>query len=227
MGGKEKRRGIPFVFIPKLPSIISTHSYPPAHCNEASPAMAVVEKTTAVVSVKNIPQTATAKDLCTFFESAIGKDTVFACHIVSEHKNWKSRGYGRVQFETLDAKIKALALSKECKLLFKGFHLKLSHCSVNLIVRPVEPKLRLKNGVLHTGFMVDSQTLSVLESWKGVSIWVMPENRSIHFLLNHGGEGYKLEVQFGDILESWECSMVNPDTNGVLLQVINLLLLVS
>lgn len=57
--------------------------------------MAVKERRTATVRVQHISQTVIAKDLLDFFESIIGKETVFACEILTERKNWKSRGHGR------------------------------------------------------------------------------------------------------------------------------------
>lgn len=181
--------------------------------------MAVEERTTATVRVQNIPQSANAKDLLAFFESTIGEDTVFAIEIFSEHKNWKSRGHGKVQFETLEAKIKCLSLSGKGKLFFKGSHLRLSHSIDEVIFRPVEPKLRIKNGVLRTGILVRNDCMSVLERWDGVKAWIMPERKSLEFWLSHGGECYKLEVQFGDVLESCGCCLDDQNPNAVLLKV--------
>ncbi|KAL3512903.1 hypothetical protein ACH5RR_025620 [Cinchona calisaya] len=178
----------------------------------------VEERITATVRVQNIPQAAKAKDLFAFFESAIGKDTVFACEIFSEHKNWKSRGHGKVQFETLNSKIKSLSLYEQGKLFFKGSHLRLSHSLEEVIFRPVEPKLRINNGVLNTGFLVDDFFMSVLESWDGVKVWVMPERKILEFWLSHCGECYKLEVQFGDVLESCQCCLDGQKPNAVLLK---------
>lgn len=180
--------------------------------------MAVEERTTATVRVQNIPQSANAKDLLAFFESTIGEDAVFAIEIFSEHKNWKSRGHGKVQFETLEAKIKCLSLSGKGKLFFKGSHLRLSHSIDEVIFRPVEPKLRIKNGVLRTGILVRNDCMSVLERWDGVKAWIMPERKSLEFWLSHGGECYKLEVQFGDVLESCGCCLDDQNPNAVLLK---------
>ncbi|TQD76879.1 hypothetical protein C1H46_037585 [Malus baccata] len=67
--------------------------------------MGVAERPT--VRVTNIPQTVTAQELLTFLESKLGRDSVFAVEISSDHKNWKSRGFGRIQFTTLKAKLEA------------------------------------------------------------------------------------------------------------------------
>ena len=44
--------------------------------------------------------------------------------------------------------------------------------------------------------------MSVLESWEAVRGWVMPERRKVEFWVCHGGECYKLEIWFEDILET-------------------------
>ncbi|KAK4350429.1 hypothetical protein RND71_029742 [Anisodus tanguticus] len=94
------------------------------------------------------------KDLFDFFDSSIGKGSVYACDIFSEHKNWKSREHGRVQFETLQAKSQSLSLSEQGKLFFKGNQLSLVLSFDDIIARPVEPKNRFKNGFLHSGVLV-------------------------------------------------------------------------
>lgn len=181
--------------------------------------MAVEKRITATVRVLYIPQSAIAKDLFAFFESALGKDTVFACEIFSERKNWKSRGHGKVQFETLETKNKSLSLSEQGKLFFLGSFLRLSHSIDEVIFRPVEPKLRITNGVLHAGILGDDYCMSVLETWDGVKTWIMPERRSLEFWFCNGGESYKLEVQFGDVLESCECCLDSQKADAVLLKV--------
>ncbi|KAL0440873.1 UNVERIFIED_CONTAM: RNA-dependent RNA polymerase 2 [Sesamum radiatum] len=131
---------------------------------------------TLTVKVSNIPQTAIAQELLSFLESTLGKGTVFAIEIFTEHKNWKSRGHGRVQFDSPEAKIKALSLSEQRKLLFKG-----------------------------------ADCMGILESWDGVKLWVMPERKKLEFFVNHEGECYKLEVQFGDVLETRGCCLDGDD----------------
>ncbi|KAJ8553798.1 hypothetical protein K7X08_024476 [Anisodus acutangulus] len=169
--------------------------------------MGVEKRTTATVRVSNIPQSAIAKQLFDFFDSLIGKGSVYACDIFSEHKNWKSRGHGRLQFETLQAKEQSLSLSEQGKLVFKGYQLSLVSSFDDIITRPVEPKYRFKNGIFHSGVLVKKDFMEVLETWENVKTWVMPERKSIEFLVSHGGEWYKLEVQFGDIAETSQCSL--------------------
>ncbi|PIN04805.1 RNA-directed RNA polymerase QDE-1 [Handroanthus impetiginosus] len=173
-----------------------------------------MERPTLTVKVSNIPQTAIAQELLTFLESALGKDTVFAIEIFTEHKNWKSRGHGRVQFDSPEARIKALSLSHQRKLLFKGFHLLISPSFDDIIIRPVEPRNRVGNGeglVLLAGIMVRGDCMGILESWDGVKLWVMPERKKLEFFVNHEGESYKLEVQFVDVLETRGCCLDGDD----------------
>ncbi|CAJ1943907.1 unnamed protein product [Sphenostylis stenocarpa] len=151
------------------------------------------------VSVFNIPRSVTAKDLLYFLESKVGPSTVFALEIFSDNTNWKSRGAGRVQFETLDAKTHALSLSHLQQLLFHSHFLRLSDTSNDIIFRPLH---RLQNGVLYAGFMLSDHRMSVLESWEGVAGWVVPQSRNLDFLVWHNDDCYRLEIFFEDILES-------------------------
>ncbi|KAK4394629.1 RNA-dependent RNA polymerase 2 [Sesamum angolense] len=169
---------------------------------------------TLTVKVSNIPQTAIAQELLSFLESTLGKGTVFAIEIFTEHKNWKSRGHGRVQFDSPEAKIKALSLSEQRRLLFKGFYLSISPSFEDAIIRPVEPRNRVGYGggvVLLAGVMVRADCMGILESWDGVKLWVMPERKKLDFFVNHEGECYKLEVQFGDVLETRGCCLDGDD----------------
>ncbi|XP_060204819.1 RNA-dependent RNA polymerase 2 isoform X1 [Lycium barbarum] len=169
--------------------------------------MGIEKRATTTVKVTNIPQSAIAKDLFDFFDASIGKGAVFACDIFSEHKNWKSRGHGRVQFETLEAKSQSLLLSEQGKLVFKGYKLVLVSSFDDIISRPVEPKYRFQNGILHSGVMVKEDLMEVLESWGDVKTLIMPERKSLEFWVSDAGECYRLEVQFSDIAEASECSL--------------------
>jgi RNA-dependent RNA polymerase len=167
------------------------------------------------VRVSNIPQTATAHDLLHFLESTLGPDSVFAVEIATERKNWKSRGFGRVQFATLETRSKAQSLS----LSFKSQTLRLSDTYDDIVVRPVHPKRRLENCVLHVGFMAREGCMSVLESWEGVRVWVMPERGRVEFWVWQSGECYKVEVLFQDVLEADRCCLGGTDVNALLLKV--------
>ncbi|KAG5056691.1 hypothetical protein AAZV13_05G032300 [Glycine max] len=151
------------------------------------------------VRVSNIPQSATAKDLLDFLESTVGPSTVFALEIFSDNPNWKSRGFGRVQFETLDARSRALSLSQLNHLLFHRHFLRLSETDADIIFRPQH---RLHNGVLYAGFVLSDHRMSVLESWEGVAGWVLPLRKRLDFWVWHNGDCYRLEFLFEDILES-------------------------
>nr|XP_043618244.1 RNA-dependent RNA polymerase 2 [Erigeron canadensis] len=185
--------------------------------------MAVDQKTTttATVRVSNIPRSATAKDLLTFIETHTGKSSVFAVEISSDHKNWKSRGFGRIQFETHESKSLALSLSSSQQnntLCFKGFELSLTHSLDDVIVRPVNPINRVEHGFLRTGLLLDKDCMYVLESWQDVKSWVVPERKRIEFWVNHFGDVYKLELQFSDVIEAFPCCVSGLEPNAVLLK---------
>ncbi|KAI3454526.1 hypothetical protein Pfo_011189 [Paulownia fortunei] len=59
--------------------------------------------------------------------------------------------------------------------------------------------------------MVRADCMGILESWDGVKLWVMPERKKLEFFVNHEGECYKLEVQFGDVLETRGCCLDGDD----------------
>ena len=116
------------------------------------------------VAVSNLPQTITVLDLRHFLESQLGNDSIFALEISTERKQWKPRSFGRIQFTTLEAKLKAMAVP----LTFESHTLRLSETTYDdIVVRPVEPKHRLDNCVLHAGFFVRECCMSVLESRDG------------------------------------------------------------
>lgn len=61
--------------------------------------------------------------------------------------------------------------------------------------------------------------MSVLESWEGVRVWVMPERRKIEFWVLQSEECYKLDVAFEDVLETVGCCLDGKKVNAVLLKV--------
>ncbi|XP_047955335.1 RNA-dependent RNA polymerase 2-like [Salvia hispanica] len=165
---------------------------------------------TLTVKVSNIPPIAIAKDLQAFLESLLGPDTLYAVEIFTERDNWKSRGHGRVQFESPEAKIEALSLSQHRNLLFNGYYLTLAHSLEEIIIRPVDPVYRVGGGagsLLFAGIMIRPDCMGTLESWGGMKLWFMPDRKSIHFFVEHELQSYKLEVQFGDVLESGPCCL--------------------
>lgn len=190
----------------------------------AIPTLTETERPTLTVKVTNVPPSVIAKELQKFLESALGEGTVYAVEIFTERENWKSRGHGRVQFETPEAKTKALSLSQNRKLLFKGFYLSITHALEEIIIRPMESVYRVGDVdglVLKAGIMLKADCMGILESWDGVKLWVMPERKKIHFFVNREGESYKLEVQFGDVLESRGCFLGgdNEKVDAILLKV--------
>ncbi|KAK7861322.1 rna-dependent rna polymerase 2 [Quercus suber] len=138
------------------------------------------------VAVSNLPQTITVLDLRHFLESQLCNDSIFALEISTERKQWKPRSFGRIQFTTLEAKLKAMAVP----LTFESHTLTLSETTYDdIVVRPVEPKHRR-----------GECCMSVLESWEGVRVWVMPERQRVEFWVWQGSECYRLEIMFHDVL---------------------------
>lgn len=171
------------------------------------------------VRISNIPQSVIAKDLLEFLESITGPDSVFALEIITERKNWKSRGFGRVQFAALDAKAQVLSLSLQDRLVFKSHYLKVSESPNDIIFRPVDARNRVDGGFLNAGFMSSEDCMSVLESWEGARGWVMPEKERVEFWLWKEKECYKLEIMFQDILEANGYSSPDGKLNALLLKV--------
>ncbi|KAF8407945.1 hypothetical protein HHK36_007085 [Tetracentron sinense] len=171
------------------------------------------------VRVSNIPLTAIAKELFDFFEATLGKGSVFACAIATERKNWKSRGVGRVQFETIDAAITVENLSDKRKLVFRGTHLVISKSFEEIIVRPIEARNRFLKGILHMGFLVEEDRLVVLESWESVKAEIMPERKRVDFWVDKGKECYKLEIQFVDVFAASGCLLRGGKSNALLLKI--------
>ncbi|XP_027331701.1 RNA-dependent RNA polymerase 2 [Abrus precatorius] len=177
------------------------------------------DSATPTLRLFNIPHSATAKDLLQFLESAVGPSSVFALEIFTDNNNWKSRGHGRVQFETFDAKSRALSLSLQQQLLFHSHFLRFSESSQDIIFRPTLPHHRLQNGILYAGFMAVDHRMRVLETWEGVRGWVMPQSQRLELWVWQSGECYKLEILFEDILESHGyCSGEDNKLNALLLK---------
>ncbi|MCL7041819.1 hypothetical protein MKW94_008878 [Papaver nudicaule] len=168
--------------------------------------------------VSNIPLTIIAKDLLKFFEDKLGKDTVYALEIFTEHKNWKSKGHGLVQFETIDSVNTVNHLSETGKLFFQGLHLKISPSFKEIIVRPTQSYNRVCGGVLNVGFLVQNDKFNVLESWKNVKVDVLPERHRVEFWVVDNGETYKLVVQLGDVISTAGCCLGAEEPNAILLK---------
>lgn len=184
--------------------------------------MGTTSSETPSVRVYNIPQCATAKDLLNFLESTLGPSSVFALEIFTDHSNWKSRGSGRIQFETFQAKSEAISLSLNNKLLFNSHFLRLSFSSDDIVPRPSLPSNRLHNGVLHVGFPNGPDCMSVLQSWEGVRGWIMPERNRLDFWVTHNDHCFKLEIPFENMLECDGYCSDDSKPNALLLKVIYL-----
>ena len=182
--------------------------------------MVIPSSETPTVRVTNIPHTATANDLLRYLETTVGRSSVFALEIFSDYTNWKSRGVGRVQFETLEAKSKALTLAENKKLLLSSHFLRLDASSDDIIPRPALPRNRINNGALYAGFPIGPDCMSVLQSWEGVRGWVMPERQRLDFWVTQGDQCFKLEIPFENILEcDGYCSDEGSKPNALLLKV--------
>ncbi|XP_047325193.1 RNA-dependent RNA polymerase 2 [Impatiens glandulifera] len=175
----------------------------------------MANRPTGTLRVSNIPKTAIAQDLFDFLESKIGKDSIFACEIITDHKNWKSRGFGRVQFETLAGKSAVELLSKEGNLIFKGSSLSVESTD-DVIFRPVEALNRVENGRLHCGVLKKDDYMCVLENWEGVIGSFLPERRSLEFWVEYDGNSYKLEIPFDHVWESSVCRLDGGKSNAIL-----------
>ncbi|KDP31126.1 hypothetical protein JCGZ_11502 [Jatropha curcas] len=176
----------------------------------------VVERPTARLT--SIPQTVIAEDLLQYLESQLGQDSVFAIEICTERKNWKSRGFGRVQFSTLEFRHKAQSLCLQNKLVFKSHYLLVSDTYDDIIPRPIKPQHRQENGVLYAGFMKQERCLCVLESWEDVRGWLMPERRRVEFWLWVDKDCYKVEIRFEDVKDAVGFCLGGDKVNAVLLK---------
>ncbi|XP_077237792.1 RNA-dependent RNA polymerase 2 [Tasmannia lanceolata] len=172
---------------------------------------------TSTVRVTNIPLTAIAPELSDFFEGTIGKGSVFACEIYTERKNWKSRGTGRVQFETVEAANRATLLSVEGKLEFQRAHLVISPSFEEIIGRPIDARNRVNAGDLHVGFFTGEGCITVLESWALLKAEIMPERKRVEFWVVEGENCFKMEVQFGDVDDAFGC-FLDGKSNAFLLK---------
>nr|AJA90762.1 RNA-dependent RNA polymerase 2 [Cycas revoluta] len=170
------------------------------------------------VRVSNIPLTAVAKELVSFVERIIGKDCVYACEIKTERMNWKSRGFGRVQFENGDAAVEACKLSQSGLLLFQKASLVVCSIHNDIIPRPMCRENSVPGGRLHVGCPVYHDAFYVLWSSTNVVAEFVPEREKLNFFLSEGGMEYKLEVFFQDIIQTHACTLQGRRTKAILLQ---------
>lgn len=170
------------------------------------------------MQVANIPLTAIAQELFEFFESAVG--SVFACEIVTAHRNWKSRGFGHVQFDSLTAADRACLLADRGDLPdFQRARLGVLRSKEEIIVRAADTQNRVEDAALHAGVLVTERCMEVFGLWDRVRAEIMPEREKLELFLEDGGVRYKLEVMFGDILATFGCRLAARGTEAILLQV--------
>ncbi|CAN0890254.1 RNA-dependent RNA polymerase 2 [Linum grandiflorum] len=181
---------------------------------------AIITAERATVRVSNIPLTAIAQNLQDFLESQLGPDSVFAVEIITDRKNWKSRGFGRVQFASLAFKREAESLSRSGKLVFMRRNLNISETYDDIVARPVEDRNRVENGTLYAGFTSAKDHMCALECWEGVKGWVLTEKRRVEFFVTVEDECYKLVVPFEDIVDAYGCCWEDDSkVNALLLKV--------
>lgn len=160
----------------------------------------------ATLQVSNVPFTAVAAELFDYFDASVG--SVFACEIATARRNWKSKGFGRVQFDTFAAAERACLLDAEGRLpLFQHARLTVVPSHNDIVVRASEGQNRLEGAALHAGVLVSEGNMEVFEAWEQVRMEIMPERKKMELFVEYGGEKYKLEVMFVDILESFSCCL--------------------
>ncbi|RWW28457.1 hypothetical protein GW17_00007073 [Ensete ventricosum] len=172
----------------------------------------------ATVQVSNIPLAAVAGEFFEYFEAAVG--SVFACEIFTARRNWKSRGFGRVQFDSLAAAERACLLAAEGRLPnFQTARLTITRSRDDIVARAAEGRNRVEGAVLRAGVLVGENRMEVFGVWEGVRAEIMPEKKKLELLVDQSGEKYKLEVMFGDIIASCSCCLDGSESNAILLQV--------
>ncbi|XP_072992409.1 probable RNA-dependent RNA polymerase 2 [Typha latifolia] len=172
----------------------------------------------ATVRVSNIPPSAIAAELFAFFDSAVG--SVFACEIATARRNWKSRGFGRVQFDSAAAAELALRLAEENRIpAFQRAHLAVSRSNDDIVARASDARNRVEEAVLLSGDLVGERSMEVFGSWSGVRAEIMPERRRLNLFLEDGGKEYKLEIMFGDIFATSGCRLNGGESNAILFQI--------
>ena len=101
-----------------------------------------------------------AEDLVEFMNT-IASNTVFSCKIHTKKMNWKSKGYGFVQFETKRDAKKVVELAKKCYLKFEGIMLEVEFEAKEIISRP---QINIQCKFLYVGCLTNPIILSMLWS---------------------------------------------------------------
>lgn len=173
----------------------------------------------STVRVTRIPLTAIANDLLDCLERAVGKGTIFALEILTEGRNWKSKGHGRVQFETSSDARRASELSRQGKLRFQNANLEISLAHEQIVPRPLRPENRLIGGALHAGSMLSDVTMASYACWEIARAEVMPERGRVEFWVEDGGQVYRLEIHFGDIVSTHGLCFEDQNSDAILFRV--------
>ncbi|KAF3792047.1 RNA-dependent RNA polymerase 2 [Nymphaea thermarum] len=173
----------------------------------------------STVRVTRIPLTAIAKELLDYLEGALGKGTIFALEILTEGRNWKSKGHGRVQFETASDARRALELSRQGRLRLQNANLEISLAHEQIVPRPLRAENRLLGGALHAGTMVSDASMASFACWEIGRAEVMPERERVAFWVEDGGEVYKLEIRFGDIVSTRGLCVEDQNSDAILFRV--------
>ncbi|KAH9304752.1 hypothetical protein KI387_009156 [Taxus chinensis] len=167
------------------------------------------------VLVSNIPLTVVAKELVEYLEGISGKGSVFACEIKIDRMNWKSRGFGRVQFENIDARKEVCMFSHLGFLLFQNANLIVSTTDKDMFPREAYSICRAK---LLAGCPVFHNAFCVLWSASDVVSEFALEMKRVSFFVTESGLEYKLVVNFQDIVKTSTCILKEDGTKAVLLQ---------
>ncbi|WOK96399.1 hypothetical protein Cni_G05106 [Canna indica] len=171
----------------------------------------------ATVQVSNIPLTAIAVELFHYFDAAVG--SVFACDIATGRRNWRSRGFGRVQFDSLAAAELACLLADQGRLPdFQRARLSVIRANEDIVPRACNVRNRIEGAALYAGVLVGEGRIAVFGEWEQVRAEIMPERKKLELFFDHEGEKYKLEVMFVDILASFSCCLGGVESNTILLQ---------
>lgn len=169
----------------------------------------------STVKVSSIPLTVIAKELVEFMEGIVGRNSVYACEIRTERANWKSRGFGRVQFDNAEAAKEVCRLSQLGLTLFQKD--RLIACSTQKDIVP-RPTYSVHGAELLVGCRVFHNDLCVLWSASDVVAEFALERGKIDFFVSEGGVEYKLEVGFRDIVQSYACILKERRTDAILVQ---------
>uniref|UniRef100_A0A0D9W5Y6 RNA-dependent RNA polymerase n=1 Tax=Leersia perrieri TaxID=77586 RepID=A0A0D9W5Y6_9ORYZ len=174
-------------------------------------AVALASPATASLRVSNIPPSAVAAELLSFFDSAVagyGVGGAFASEIMGARRGWLSRGHGTVQFESAAAAGVAVELASSGRLpRFLGAVLSVSPSPVDLLQRASDASLRAASARLVLGDRVAERVVEAADAWDGVRAEVIPAKRRVDLYLEHDSQRYRLEVFFEDMKDCLGCTL--------------------